>query len=335
MSRPSLLVYRALGLGDLLTAVPALRALRDAFPGHRLVLACPAVLEPLAKLSGAVDRVLDTPPLATPALVGADLAVNLHGRGPESHRAILASQPRRLIAFTARDVPWWGPEWRPGEHETARWCRLLADSGIAADPSRLDLPAPAGHGDGCAVPGASVVHPGAASPSRRWPADRWAAVARAELEAGRRVVVTGSAPERPLAERVARGAGLGARDVLAGRTGLMELAAVVASAGRVLCGDTGVGHLATAFGVPSVLLFGPTPPGEWGPPPDRTQHVVLHRGARGDPHTETPDPGLLAISVEEVLAVTRAGFPPRTPGSAIAWASPTRSRDASSRPPAT
>ena len=48
MTQPTLVAYRALGLGDLLTGVPALRALRDAFPEHRLVLAAPAVLAPLA-----------------------------------------------------------------------------------------------------------------------------------------------------------------------------------------------------------------------------------------------------------------------------------------------
>jgi uncharacterized protein YjbJ (UPF0337 family) len=129
-------------------------------------------------------------------------------------------------------------------------------------------------------------------------------------------VVTGSAAERPLAEQVARGGGLDPEDVLAGRTDLTALVAVVATAGRVLCGDTGVGHLATAFAVPSVLLFGPTPPEEWGPPPDRTQHVVLHRGGRGDPHGDAPDPALLAISVEDVLAVTSRRFPAHASGRA-------------------
>jgi ADP-heptose:LPS heptosyltransferase/uncharacterized protein YjbJ (UPF0337 family) len=312
VSRPLLLAYRALGLGDLLTGVPALRALRDAFPEHRLVLAAPAALAPLARLSGAVDDVLDTAPLAVPALSGADLAVNLHGRGPESHRAVLASAPRRMLAFASPEVPWPGPEWRAGEHEVARWCRLLDQSGIAADPGRLELAPPAGS----AAPGATVVHPGAASPARRWPAERWAAVASAERAAGRRVVVTGSAAERPLAERVARAAGLDPDDVLAGRTSVIELAATVAAAGLVLCGDTGVGHLATAFGTPSVLLFGPTPPAEWGPPAGRDRHVVLHRGGRGDPHGDEPDAGLLEITVDDVLAVTGGRFPPGPSGKA-------------------
>jgi uncharacterized protein YjbJ (UPF0337 family) len=54
--------------------------------------------------------------------------------------------------------------------------------------------------------------------------------------------------------------------------------------------------------VPSVVLFGPTPPAEWGPPPDRPWHRALWAGRRGDPHAKAPDAGLLAISVEDVLA---------------------------------
>jgi ADP-heptose:LPS heptosyltransferase/uncharacterized protein YjbJ (UPF0337 family) len=311
VSRPRLVAYRALGLGDLLTGVPALRALRDAFPQHELLLAAPAALAPLAALTGAVDGVLDTAPFAPPAIDEPDVAVNLHGRGPESHRALLAVRPRRLIAFAAPAVPWDGPAWRADEHEVERWCRLLEESGIPADPSRLDLPPPPAP---AIAPGATVIHPGAASGARRWPADRWGAVARAERAAGRRVVVTGSAAERDLAASVAAAGGIGEGDVLAGRTGLLELAAVVARAGRVLCGDTGVAHLATAFGVPSVLLFGPTPPAQWGPPPERARHVVLYRGGHGDPHAEAPDPGLLAITVEDVLEVTSGRYPAPRPG---------------------
>src|SRR6185312_11039846 len=99
-----LVVLRALGLGDLLTAVPALRALAVAFPGHRRFLLAPAWLGPLTDLlDGAVDAVVDTdartaPPAALPPEAsGADIAVNLHGRGPQSHRALLAARPARLV----------------------------------------------------------------------------------------------------------------------------------------------------------------------------------------------------------------------------------------------
>ena len=149
-----------------------------------------------------------------------------------------------------------------------------------------------------------VVHPGASAASRRWPAGRFAAVAAALRRAGHQVVVTGGAAERPLATAVAVQAGLPQAAVLAGRTDLLELAALVAGARLVLCGDTGVGHLATAYRTPSVLLFGPVAAAEWGPPADRAQHVVLRGGAPGrrDPHGDAPDPGLLALEVSEVLS---------------------------------
>jgi ADP-heptose:LPS heptosyltransferase len=307
---PRLLVLRALGLGDLLTAVPALRALRRAYPDHRLVLAAPGVLEPLAALSGAVDEVCDAAPLAPldASLAGAEIAVNLHGRGPQSHHVLMAARPRRLVAFAHSEVAESraGPRWTPGEHEVVRWCRLLAESGIAADPALLDLDPPSGEPPHPAAHGATVIHPGAASPARRWPPERFAAVARAERESGRTVLLTGSRAERALATDVARGAGLASDDaVLAGRTDLLGLARIVAAAGRVVCGDTGVAHLATALGTPSVVLFGPTSPEEWGPPVERGHHAVLWAGRRGDPHGSEPDPGLLDLSVADVLAALR------------------------------
>jgi ADP-heptose:LPS heptosyltransferase len=300
---PTLLVLRALGLGDLLTAVPALRALKRAFPRHHRVLAAPAWLEPVALHTGAVDEVRDSAPLAPLAadLSRPDIAVNMHGRGPESHRVVLARSPKRLIAFANAEVleSANGPRWRSDEHEVARWCRLLSESGIPTDPDDLYLEPPAEEPPLEAI-GATVIHPGAASPARRWPAARFATVARAEREAGRRVVITGSASEKALAEEVARLAGLAPSSVWAGRTGLQELVALVAGAARVVSGDTGVAHLATALKTPSVLLFGPVAPQHWGPP-DRARHIVLWRGHTGDPHADEPDPGLLELGVDDVL----------------------------------
>jgi len=302
---PPVVVLRALGLGDLLTAVPALRALADAFPRHPRLLAVPTALAPLARCAGAVDEVVPAGGLDQPLsrlLHGAGLAVNLHGRGPESHNLLLAAEPRRLLAFAHPAVPAssQGPRWRADEHEVARWCRLLEESGIATDPRRLDIdlpPGPLPHG----AREATLVHPGAASPARRWPAERFAAVARAEASAGRPVVVTGGPDEVALAHEVAARASLPLGAVHAGQNGVLALGRLVAAADRVVCGDTGVAHLATALGTPSVVLFGPTSPALWGPPADRPWHRALWAGGSGDPHGQLPDPGLLAIAADQVL----------------------------------
>ncbi len=298
--RPVLLVLRALGLGDFLTALPALRGLAEAFPRHRRLLAAPPALEPLARLAGVVHGVVDVVRLA-PLVPAPDVAVNLHGRGPQSHRVVLGTRPRRFIAFRHPEIPRTAlaPHWRDDEHEVHRWCRLLAEHGIPADPSRLELAAPAATMPPAAV-GATLLHPGAAYEARRWPAERWAAVARAETATGRRVIVTAGAGETDLARSVARQAGLAAAAVHAGAD-LGRLAALVAAAARVVVGDTGVAHLATALGTPSIILFGPTSPARWGPPPARRQHRALWAGRRGDPRGATVDPGLLAISVDDVL----------------------------------
>lgn len=318
-ARGRVVVLRALGLGDLLVAVPALRAVARAFPGHRRALAAPAWLAPLVgMLDGAVTDVTHADFRqsvgALPTRAGrADVAINLHGAGPESHRALLDSGPRRLVAYEHPAVPGSGEAaWLEDEHEMARWCRLLDDHGIPADPSdwRLDP------GEPPPMPAwreAVVVHPGAASPARQWPAERWAEVARGLAASGRRVLVTGTADERPLATSVARGAGLGPGAVAAGRTGLDELAQGLAQAALLVSGDTGVAHLATALGLPSVLLFGPTPPQRWGPPPEQDgRHVVLWAGRTGDPRAPRPDPGLLEIDPGDVLAAATDAAQPAT-----------------------
>ncbi|WP_174535794.1 glycosyltransferase family 9 protein [Micromonospora chalcea] len=304
-----ILVLRALGVGDLVTAVPALRGLRAGLPGRELVLAAPDWLAPLAELTGAVDRVLPTTGPDRIAWTGAppEVAVNLHGRGPQSHRALAAVRPGRMLAYGNPDAGHPdGPAWDDDEHEVRRWCRLLHACGLPADPGDLALRRPAVGG----VPaGLTLLHPGSKIPAKRWPAQRFAGLARELTARGHRVAVTGSAGERALAERVARDGGLPPEAVLAGRTGLAELAALVAGARLVVSGDTGVAHLATGYGIASVVLFGPVPAAHWGPPADRPRHRAL--GAIEPTHVN-PDstgsrgvgshPTLNAIGIDEVVA---------------------------------
>jgi len=304
--RPRLLVLRALGLGDLLAGVPALRVLRRTFSDHHIQLLAPAVLSDLARASGAVDEVVDHRGLAAaPSQVGgAAVAVNLHGRGPDSHHLLLRTGPRRLLGFRCEAAGYaTGPAWRPDEHEVLRWCRMLAGHGLSTDPERdataLDLPRPLPRDPA----GPVVIHAGASSQDRCWPADRYGAVARALTAAGHRVLFTGSRAEAPRARAAADAAGLPRTAVLAGATTIADLTALVASARLIVCGDTGVAHLATAYRTPSVVLYGPVDPARWGPPADRRgDHIALWHptGAPVDRGGPT-HPSLLAITVDEVL----------------------------------
>ncbi|HKX67394.1 MAG TPA: glycosyltransferase family 9 protein [Intrasporangium sp.] len=308
------LVLRALGLGDLYAAVAALRGIRGRWETADIALAADPALGALMVAHALVDRVVPTDGLTTPPWDGPppDVAVNLHGSGPQSHRALADLAPRQLVAFRCVSAGFIdGPEWDADEHEVDRWCRLVTSAGgqCSAADLRLRPPEPSPRSPLAGLPEAPVVvHPGAAAGSRRWPAHRWAAVARNLAEDGRPVVVTGGPAERDACRTVA-GAHPEVTD-LCGRLDVHSLAALIGGAELLLSGDTGVAHLATAYRTPSVLLFGPTPPSQWGPRIDSHLHRVLWRPAPhdppGDPHGNTTDVRLDRIGVGDVLAEARS-----------------------------
>jgi ADP-heptose:LPS heptosyltransferase len=301
------LVLRALGLGDFLTGIPALRLLRLALPKVAISLAAPAYFGVIALDAGIVDEVVDYDGLLDlpPLLAGVrppHIAIDLHGNGPASRSVLAALAPDRLIAYTTEPSPQGTSVWNPHEHEVLRWCRLVAEAfGVPADaaggvPGSLPLPQLPAH-----LPaGAIVVHPGASAPSRQWPADRFAAVATSLSRYGRQVIVTGSSGERAIVQRVSDASGARAVTGLS----LEELFAMVGRAALVVSGDTGIAHVAATFGAPSVVLFGPVSPRLWGPPPLPIHRAISLRtndDPAGDPHADRPDPALLRIPVSLVL----------------------------------
>jgi ADP-heptose:LPS heptosyltransferase len=211
--------------------------------------------------------------------------VNLHGRGPQSTQALADLRPARLWAYGCPGAP----PWLEDEHEVTRWCRLVAGYGCEPDPQDLVLDAGGRHA------GPVVVHPGAAGADRRWPPARFAAVARGLAGAGSQVRVTAGPGEDWLAAEVVTRAGLPTTAMVAGLD-LAELADLVHASRLVICGDTGVAHLATAYRTPSIVLFGPNPPARWGPPPRPYHRVLWHPADHG------ATPALLRIQPEEVLA---------------------------------
>jgi ADP-heptose:LPS heptosyltransferase len=297
----TVLLLRALGLGDFVTGLPGMRMVRQNCPDHRIVLAAPTVLARVALATGLVDEVVhahELEPIRTPPR-RPDLAIDLHGNGPESRALLEVTEPGRLLAYAGGPVTW-----RAEEHEVVRWCRLLSEG--------LGWPAPTAPSVGGLLPrlpgkpvvgGASVLHCGAKAPGRRWPAERFAELARLLAGRGHRVVITAGASESGLARRIGDAAQVPAVADLT----LEALLTLIADAAVVVSGDTGVAHVAAGYRVPSVTLFGPVSPARWGPPADARHQVLWHGDGTGDPHAVELDPALARITVDEVVpAVTRA-----------------------------
>src|SRR5439155_5455634 len=118
-----------------------------------------------------------------------------------------------------------------------------------------------------------VVHPGASIEARRWPAERFAAVADELAGAGFQVVLTGVESERPVVRQVAAAMRRSPHD-LCGRTDLGALGALVSGTALVVCNDTGISHVAAALQTPSVVVSTGNNPARWAPI-DRRLHRVL------------------------------------------------------------
>ena len=102
----------------------------------------------MALLTGAIDRIVPVNGLGelSPLFPPPDLAVNLHGAGPQSIRDLLATGTRHLITHRHPEYPQIpGPPWKQEMHEVKRWTQLLSTEGIAADSRALHQPGQPGH----------------------------------------------------------------------------------------------------------------------------------------------------------------------------------------------
>ena len=126
-----------------------------------------------------------------------------------------------------------------------------------------------------------AIHPGAGTIIKRWPVEHWAMVADALAERWQATVIfTGSVSERGEIEQIRQHMSHAAQSVsLAGETPLGTLAALYSRTRMVLGVDSGPLHLAVATGVPTVHLYGPADPTEFGPwatsAKDASRHVLL------------------------------------------------------------
>ena len=270
-------VLQTLGLGDFLTALPAIRALRRHYRDAELTwIGKPEYLQLVEPI---FDQVVElrylTDAVEIPRL---DIGVNLHGSGPVSHQLLVRS--RDLLAFHEPRFAPRGPAWRSRVHIRQHWIDLLSRYGISGDPNDFYLDSPEG-----SRRGASVLHIAPRDRDRWWPLERFAEVARAVSHP----VVIGH-------ERV--------KELPA--YSLLELQEVVSAAELVIGVDSGIAHLAYAYGRPTITLFGPAPALRWGPP-CHVRHVVLGNRTKFDRvQPEGPcSSHLMRVSSEEVVAACR------------------------------
>ncbi|MCJ1696114.1 glycosyltransferase family 9 protein [Rathayibacter caricis] len=272
-------VLRGGGLGDLLFALPAVDALAAAYPGAEITLLGTPAHRVL--LEGGVSPVSDVEVLPVaqgvrdgqgedPRVVedftarmrarSFDLAVQLHGGGRYSNPFLQRLGARHTIgsrtpdaAELERTIPY-----VYYQHEMLRALEVVGLAGAPAvrlepelrvDVERRDRLAATLGGGGPLV----LIHPGATDPRRRWPSESFAAVARALLEDGARVLVVGDDSDVPAADAIVAGAP--GAESWAGRVELRDLAPLLSLADLVLGNDSGPRHLAAAVGAPTVGVF--------------------------------------------------------------------------------
>jgi heptosyltransferase-1 len=201
------------------------------------------------------------------------------------------------------------------KHVVEQGCELLgAAVGETLRPARVKLPVDSAAEEWCDALLAGVAErfallaPTAGWGAKRWPAERYGAVAAALARAGFRTLVNAESQEDKAGRHVVEASG-GATTLVPCTVG--QMIALVRRAGVVIAGDTGPLHLAAALDRPVVGLFGPTDPARNGPYGTQSR-VLRHGSSRMDHsrHTET-ETGLMQITTDEVveaaLELLRAG----------------------------
>lgn len=303
-------VLRALKLGDLLVAIPALRALRASLPAARIVLiGLPWAREFVARFPHYLDDFIEFPgwpglPERQPdmehipaflAQVQAeqfDLVIQLHGSGSHVNALCALFSARRTAGFHlpddfVPDPPLFFP-WPQRGLELERLLSLVVELGCPARGVQLEFPlGDSDHASADAIcplePGGFVcLHAGASVDDRCWPVERFAAVADRLAACGFSIVLTGTLGENSRACQLNRALAAPGLN-LAGKTTLGTLAAIISRARLLICNDTGVSHLADAVRTPSVVISTGDNPARWSPT-DASLHRVLCREGWVEPN---------------------------------------------------
>jgi ADP-heptose:LPS heptosyltransferase len=312
--RPAtLVIFRALQLGDMLCAIPALRALRTALPDTRITLVgLPWAAQFAQRYSHYIDDFFAFPGHAAlpeqtvkenlvPVFYASmrerqfDLALQMHGSGEVSNTIVHEFGARRVAGFGAAGTGGGDDYFYPFPKMGAEPLRLLQLTEMLGAPpigTHLEFPLTAADeheldASGVAstlAPGSYFcIHPGARMRDKCWPPERFAWVAD-QLAAEFRLtpVLTGAASEAELTAAVARHMRSAVIDT-AVPLSIGAMAALMSRSRLLVCNDTGVSHIAAGLKLNSVVIFSKADKRRWAPL-DQKRHRCLWdpAGARAD-----------------------------------------------------
>jgi lipopolysaccharide heptosyltransferase I len=317
------LLVRLGSLGDVIHAIPAVAALRTRYPYARIDwMIDPAYVDLLGIVSG-VDRAVPMDPRASKGQLlatlrelratGYDAVIDLQGLLKSAVLARMAGG-RETIGFPRGDLRepaaslFYSRTTDPGpsRHVVHKNLALLSTVDVFSPEIAFPLRVPT---DRAGVPAKPyiLINPGAAWPNKRWPPDRFGALAaRVWKRYGIRTVVAWGPGEEAMARAVVDAAEGSAE--LSPPTSIVDLFAVCRGARLMVSGDTGPLHIAAAVGTPIVALFGPTDPERNGP--WRSEDVTVSRCEQCACHYQRACrravPCITTIELEEVVgAVAR------------------------------
>jgi heptosyltransferase I len=327
---PRILIVRLSAIGDTMLSAPVLCALRDHFPMANIGWIVERTSASLLRGHADLDHLIELPRgwLKSPRTVMEtagqlrelcfDVAIDLQGLTKSAILARLSGAPRRLgfaqSEFEGRELSTWiNNEFVTPltDHVVTRGLELLRPLGIQKPEANFRLPPyepsratmtkfilERGLGGGFAI-----INTGAGWPSKLWPAERYAEVARhlGRTRNLRTVVAWAGDAEWKAAHEIIIGAAGFAQ--LAPPTSLTELAELARRASIFIGSDTGPLHIAAAVGTPCVGLHGPMPARRCGP--FGSQHIAIQNsniaGKLKNRRTTTNET-MLAIGVDEVCA---------------------------------
>ena len=284
--RGRIAVVRIRSMGDCILTTPALSILKQARPDLAIAMVVEERFRALFEGNPDVNEILG-PQWRAVRKWRADLCLNLHGGG--SSAWITAASGARFRAGFAHFRHAWIYNVRIpraqdilGIERKVHTAEHLASAAFYLGAPRTEIPRARLFAAGAERPARAyaVIHPLAATADKTWPAERFAEAARhieksLELEP----VFIGGPGEDLAAFRGWR--------TVAGAP-LAEIKSLIAGASLFLGNDSGPAHMAAAFGIPVVVIFGPSDPVVWAP--WRTPAEVL-----------TGAGGMEAVSVREVM----------------------------------